>query len=85
MHFIEVNDAYKQQLEKLRIQLALERSLKKNDNEHFNKQIKSTTLPAAKANYRKLKMIRAAVHDSRIEAIMKEIENLRACAYDNDD
>ena len=69
---------YKQRLEKLRIQLALERSLKKNDNDHFAKQIKSTTLPAAKANYRKQKMIRAAAHDSRIEAIMKEtfqIEN----------
>ena len=71
-------DAYKQRLEKLRIQLALERSLKKNDNEHLAKQIKSTTLPAAKANYRKQKMTRAAAHDSRIEAIMKEIENLRA-------
>ena len=71
-------EAYKQRLEKLRIQLALERSLKKNDNDHFAKQIKSTTLPIAKANYRKQKMTRAAAHDSRIEAIMKEIENLRA-------
>lgn len=53
--------------------MALERSLKKNDNEHFAKQIKSTTLPAAKENYSKAKLTRAAAHDSRIEALSKEI------------
>ena len=70
-------DAYKQRLGKLRIQLALEKSLKKSDNEHFAKQIKSTTLSAAKEHYKKMKLARAAAHDSRIEAIMKEIERTR--------
>ena len=72
------NKIYKQRLERLRTQLTLERSLKKIDNEHFAKQIRSTTLSAAKEHYRKQKMTRATAHDSRIEAIKKEIENLRA-------
>ena len=70
-------DAYKQRLERLRTQLALERSLKKSDNEHFAKQIKSTTLSAAKEHYKKIKLARAEAHDSRIEMLEAEVERTR--------
>lgn len=70
-------DAYKQRLERLRTQLALERSLKKSDNEHFAKQIKSTTLSAAKEHYKKIKLARAEAHDSRIEMLEAKVERTR--------
>lgn len=70
-------DAYKLRLERLRTQLALERSLKKIDNEHFAKQIKSTTLSAAKEHYKKLKLARAEAHDRRIEQLKREIERTK--------
>ena len=70
-------EMYKQRLDKLRTQLALERSLKKSDNEHFAKQIKSTTLSAAKDHYKKLKSSCAEAHDRRIEQLMREIERTK--------
>lgn len=70
-------EMYKQRLVTLRTQIELERSLKKADNERFAKQIKATTLQAAKDSYRKMKIARAAAHDRRIESLKKEMERTR--------
>lgn len=70
-------EMYKQRLVTLRTQIELERSLKKADNERFAKQIKTTTLPAAKDSYRKMKIARAEAHDRRIEQLKKEMERTR--------
>lgn len=70
-------EMYKQRLVTLRTQIELERSLKKADNERFAKQIKATTLQAAKDSYRKMKIARAVAHDRRIESLKKEMERTR--------
>ena len=70
-------EMYKQRLVTLRTQIELERSLKKADNERFAKQIKATTLQAAKDSYRKMKIARSAAHDRRIESLKKEMERTR--------
>lgn len=68
---------YRKRLVELRARVATEREAKKRDNEHYANLIKGASSPNSKANYRKMKIERAASHDRHITDLKREIERVR--------
>lgn len=78
MLLIMSKEYYKKRLIDLRASIAKEREAKKKDNAYYADMIKRTSSISSKASYRKSKISRAASHDSRIESLKRDIENVRA-------
>lgn len=69
---------YKKRIIDLRTLITKEREVKKKDNAYYANLIKKASTPSGKANYRKLKIDKAASHDRRIESLKRYIEDAKS-------
>jgi hypothetical protein len=68
---------YKKRIVDLRASIQHEREYKKRDNEHYASLIRNASNPSSKANYKKGKIDRAAMHDRIIENYKRQIESFK--------